>query len=175
MLIRYRPISEEIWTLQTQTRVKYSWRKKYNKFRECGTTSKPLGEMETNSACDHTRRLGSRVDWTSHSMDLPGQSAISLLSEVSCWPVTQMLSFWCHDVIFMLQAFVWQPPLWKKINRAHRGGLTCGNPVSAVMGWIISHFCLHFLPLGLQASEHAVIIHLRVLFCVLCYFKVENI
>lgn len=41
-----------------------------------------------------------------------------------------------------------------KINRAHRGGLTRVNPVSAVFGWIISPFCTHFFPRGLQVSEH---------------------
>lgn len=43
-----------------------------------------------------------------------GQSAICLLSEVRHRPVTdEMLSFWCHDVIFMLQASAWKPPTLK--------------------------------------------------------------
>lgn len=55
----------------------------------CRTVPRLLGEVETNTECDHNRQLGSHLDWASHSRDLPGQFDIRLLSEVRWQPVMQ--------------------------------------------------------------------------------------
>lgn len=96
-----------VFTQHTVNTVKPRW----NTVRETNSTPDvtqhpDAWKMETESVCDHTRQVGSDLDHTSHGEKLPGQTAISLLREVSCWAVThEIFSFWCHDVIFMLRAF----------------------------------------------------------------------
>lgn len=61
----------------------------------------------------------------------------------------------------------------ERLTGLTREVLTHLNPVSAALAWIISHFCMHFFPLGPAASERTVSIHLEGF--VLCWLKVGHL
>lgn len=132
---------------------------------ECSTIPRQLREMENKFSATWQPCTGLVIAKTCQD---------SLLSEVRRRPITQdiltasdvmMSSLYCRHTR--------GSRLFWKINWAHQGGLTSVNPASAVLGWIISHFCMHFFSLGLVACEHAVIIPVEVF--VLCCLKMGDI